>query len=225
MVVALLRSNPGTVVELRNGLAAVVATLACLRPSEGAALQVCDVWFDYDARAGGRYQEGTLALNVMFRKNDQQRKGHHPRLGRSEDPTLDVVHQLRTYMQAAGLGQDPRCPKRRAPHARCKLCPPLFPRSRRVAGGQWELGWEESSPSSFSEMIPRALTLVGVDASGFSGVCARRGGITTAIEAGVPEHVLWMQSGHAQTRAARQYVVLSATNPGLLFQTYEAFRL
>jgi hypothetical protein len=93
------------------------------------------------------------------------------------------------------------------------------------AGGRWALDGMESSPSSFYEMIPKALERVGVDASGFSGVCARRGRITTAIEAGVPEHVLWMQSGHAQTRAARQYVVLSATNPELLFQTYEAFRL
>ena len=59
-------------------------------------------------------------------------------------------------------------------------------------------------------MIPLALKQIGVDASGFRGVCARRGGITTAIEAHVPEHVLWMQSGHAQTRAARQYVVLSS---------------
>ena len=40
-----------------------------------------------------------------------------------------------------------------------------------------------------------------------------------------PEHVLWMQSGHAQDRAARQYVVLNATNPELLFRTFEAFRL
>ena len=225
MVEAILRSNPGTLGELRNGLAAVVATLACSRPSEGAALQVCDVWFDYDARAGGQYASGTLVLNVMFRKNDQQRKGHHPRLGRSVDPALDVVHQLRTYMRAAGLEQDTRCPKRRTAHARCRLCPPLFPRARRGAGGRWELDRVASSPSSFSEMIPKALAQVGVDASGFSGVCARRGGIITAIEAGVPEHVLWMQSEHAQTRAARQYVVPSATNPELLFKTYEAFRL
>ena len=34
------------------------------------------------------------------------------------------------------------------------------------------------------------------------------GGITTAIEAGLPEHVLQMQSGHAQDKAARQYVPL-----------------
>ena len=49
--------------ELRNGLAAVVATLACqcLLPGEEAALQVSEVWFDYDIRTGGRYKSGTLA--------------------------------------------------------------------------------------------------------------------------------------------------------------------
>ena len=81
------------------------------------------------------------------------------------------------------------------------------------------------TPAGFSEMISRTLERVGVNAEGFSGVCARRGGITTAIEAGVPEHVLWMQSGHAQDRAARQYVVLNTTNPELLFRTLEAFGL
>ena len=50
------------------------------------------------------------AGNVMFRRNDQQRKGHYPRLGRSVDPALDVVHQLKTYMRVAGLEQDPRWP-------------------------------------------------------------------------------------------------------------------
>ena len=225
MVVALLQANPRTLVELRNGLATVVATMACLRPSEGAALQVCDLWFDFDARAGGRFLTGTTALNIMKRKNDQQRKGHHPRLGRSEDPALDVVHQLKVYLDAAGLGLGYQCRKRQTPHARCSVCPPLFPRARRVVGGGWALSNIASSASGFSEMIPLALKQIGMDASGFSGVCARRGGLTTAIEAHVPEHVLWMQSGHAQTRAARQYVVLSSMNPELLFQTFEAFRL
>ena len=225
MVVALLRSAPESLTQLRDCLATVVATLACLRPGEGAALQVCDVLFDFDARAGGRYRTGTAALNVLRRKNDQIRKGHHPRLGRAEDSALDVVHQLKAYLKAAGLARHGRCSKGRSPHARCDFCPPLFPRAVRVAGGGWTLHGEESSASAFSDMIPRALERVGVDASGFSGVCARRGGITTAIEAGVPEHVLWMQSGHAQDRAARQYVVLNATNPVLLFRTFEAFRL
>ena len=77
--------------------------MACLRPGEGAALQVCDAWFDHDARAGGVYSCGTAALNVLRRKNDQMRKGHHPRLGRAENPGLDLVHQLKAYMRAGGL--------------------------------------------------------------------------------------------------------------------------
>ncbi len=61
----------------------------------------------------------------------------------------------------------------------------------------------------------------GVDPAAFTGVCARRGGLTTAIEAGVPEAVLWMQSGHAQSRAARRYISLNS--PALLYETRKAF--
>jgi hypothetical protein len=72
-------------------------------------------------------------------------------------------------------------------------------------------------------MIIRGLSHVGVDTSGFSGISARRGGLSTAIEAGVPEAILWMQSGHAQDLAARRYVELNS--PALLYRTYESFDL
>ena len=62
-----------------------------------------------------------------------------------------------------------------------------------------------------------------MDTSVFSGVCARRGGLSTAIEAGVPEHILWMQSGHAQNLAARRYVQFQS--PALLYETWAAFKL
>ena len=52
---------------------------------------------------------------------------------------------------------------------------------------------------------------------GEAGWVQRRQPPPRAMEAGVPEHVLWMQSGHAQDKAARQYVVLNATNADLLF--------
>ncbi len=54
-------------------------------------------------------------------------------------------------------------------------------------------------------------------------ISARRGGFFTAIEAGVPEAILWMQSGHEPDVAARLYVQLR--RPKLLFRTGEAFRL
>ncbi len=64
---------------------------------------------------------------------------------------------------------------------------------------------------------------MGFNTSGFSGISARRGGLSTAIEAGVPEAILWMQSGHAQDLAARRYVELNS--PALLYRTYESFDL
>ena len=55
-------------------------------------------------------------------------------LGRAADPELDVVHQLRVWMEALDLRVHPRCRKGREPAARCPLCPPLFPRTRRSRG-------------------------------------------------------------------------------------------
>ena len=72
-------------------------------------------------------------------------------------------------------------------------------------------------------MILAGLAHIGLDAKEFSGVCARRGGLSTAIAAGVPQHILWMQSGHAQDKAARRYVQLTNTNQ--LFDTFRAFDL
>ena len=41
-------------------------------------------------------------------------------------------------------------------------------------------------------MVVRAVGRVGVDTKFFSGICARKGGLSKAIEAGVPEVILWM---------------------------------
>jgi hypothetical protein len=58
-------------------------------------------------------------------------------------------------------------------------------------------------------MVVRALGHVGV----LSSPAARgAAGLSTAIEAGVPEAVLWMQSGHSQDVAARRYIQLGSPN-------------
>ena len=72
-------------------------------------------------------------------------------------------------------------------------------------------------------MIISALAHVGFNTAGFSGIFARKGGLSTAIEAGVPEAILWMQIGHAKDVAARRYVHLHS--PALLYRTYESFDL
>jgi hypothetical protein len=81
----------------------------------------------------------------------------------------------------------------------------------------------QPSSADVSASIVRGLSHVGFDTSLFSGISARRGGLSTTIEAGVPEAILWMQSGHAQDLAARCYVELRS--PKLLYQTWEAFGL
>jgi len=102
------------------------------------------------------------------------------------------------------------------------VCPPLFPLTTRI-GDRLHFTDLHPSPSTFSQWIVEALGYIGVDTSNFTGVSARRGGLSTAIEAGVPEVILWMQSGHAQSRAARRYVTLNS--PSLLYRTWEAFGL
>ena len=72
-------------------------------------------------------------------------------------------------------------------------------------------------------MIVLALRHIGAYTSVFSGVCARRGGLSTAIKADVVVSILWVHSGHAQNLAARRYVQLRST--ALLYATWAAFKL
>ena len=97
---------------------------------------------------------------------------------------LDAAHQPKVYMRAGGLVVSEHCGKERNQHARWMGdSSPLFPRAVRVAGGQWTLhgeAWDLGhDPAGAGAGGP-----VGVKPDGFSGVCARRGGATTAIEAG-----------------------------------------
>ncbi len=61
--------------------------------------------------------------------------------------------------------------------------------------------------------------------SPFLSVICSMGGLTVISEAGVPENIMWMQSGHAQDRAlaARRYV--SLTDPTRHHDTWLTFLL
>jgi len=205
----------------RDCLLGAVATLSCSRCAEAGALQSCDLWVDFDLEAGYQRWAGGAALIVKIRKNDQFRQGHQPRLGVPRDPRLHVVRQLLAFMRAVGNGPRPGCTKRADPQCPCPVCPPLFPRSA-DRGRSFDLSRLPTAGEA-SAMVVRALGHVGYNTALFSGISARRGGLSTAIEAGVPEAILWMQSGHAQDVAARRYIQLRS--PKLLYRTWEAFRL
>jgi hypothetical protein len=72
-------------------------------------------------------------------------------------------------------------------------------------------------------MVVCALGHIGYYTALLFGISTRRGCLSSAIEAGVPEAILWMQSGHAQDVAARRYVQLGSPKP--LYHTWESFKL
>ena len=219
----LLAWRPSTLAAHRARLLTALATLACMRVNEVARLQVCDLWFDYLTSYGVPGFEGTCSVHIDRRKNDTQRKGHFPALGRSRDPTLDIVTQLKTWLRYPGLAVDPRCTKRQRPAARCEFCFPLFPVTRCARGGATVLTSKPCSRQQASDWIRWAVAQAGGHSERFSGISARKGGISAAIEVGVDEAILYLQSGHGQALPARAYMHLMA--PARFLETFEAFGL
>ena len=224
MVVALLRYRPKNALEFRNKLALCTATLGCMRPCEAARATSCCLEFDSDFKKGLPQFKGCSTLVTILRKQDQERKGHWMRFGKSVHPELDINFQLGLFMDTVHSRPRTHCDSESLRGKRCLTCLPLFPKLVKCPDGSYKIhSSPEPSPALFSSMVVAALRMIGVDSSAFSGVCCRMGGLTVATEAGVPENILWMQSGHAQDRAARRYVRL--TNPDRLYDTWRAFRL
>ena len=223
IVADLLRMRPGSLRGNRDRLMVALATICCLRVAELVALQVCDLWFDFHMGYGIPGFRGTLAVHVGRRKNDCERKGHHPAVGRSRDRQLDLVFQLRRWLARNYITISPFCQKRVTPAARCVHCKPVFSRLINGPGARPMVSELPLSPAMFSDALRRTLVACGADASRFSGISARKGGLTTAITAGVTEEILFLQSGHGQSRAARHYMHLQ--DPARLFDAYRAFGL
>ncbi len=81
----------------------------------------------------------------------------------------------------------------------------------------------QATSPEISSMIIAGHADVSLNTADFSCISARRGGLSTAIEAGVPVAILWMRSRHSQDIAASRYVDLNS--PALLYKTYETFDL
>ena len=223
LVALLLRLRPASLRDNRDRLMVALATICCLRVSELAALQICDVWFDFHTGYGIPGFEGTAAIHIDRRKNDVERKGHHPAIGRALDPALDLVHQLLSWFLLNGLVVSPLCTKQAMTAARCPHCAPLFSRLANGPAGTHITSMRELSTQMIGDGIRRMMTICGADVRHFSGISARKGGLSTAITAGVTEEILFLQSGHGQARAARNYIHLQ--DPARLFDTFRAFGL
>ena len=140
------------------------------------------------------------------------RKGLYPRIGRA------ITSRLEAYVEELGLEVSDECTKDQSPGARCRVCPPLFPST--VAGG---VSTKPVSRQQVTKAVTDSLKMLNVDTKHFNGLSMRRGGISAGLAARVPEPILFLQSGHGSNCAARNYMV--PRDPGILFETYDAFGL
>ncbi len=160
-------------------------------------------------------------MNIDRRRNDTVRKGHYPALGRGfcarhRGAAADVAADRR-------VGSSSFWAKRTRPAACCEVCPPLFPLTRCAQGGVTVVTDRPCSRQQASDWIRWAVAQAGSDSTRFSGISARKGGISAAIEARVDEAIMYLQSGHGQALPARAYIYL--TSPARFLDTFEAFGL
>jgi hypothetical protein len=69
------------------------------------------------------------------RKQDQERKGHWMRFGKSTDPELDINHQLGLFLDMTGTRPRTNCQGVALQGRKCLTCPPLFPKLKRASNG------------------------------------------------------------------------------------------
>ena len=213
MIVKLLRYRPRNLVEFSNKNLVCTLTMGCMRTAEGAQAQACSIDFDADFRKGLTPYLGCSTFTTLYSKNDQERNAHWMCFGKSIDPQLDIKHQLGLFMDHANTRPSKSCTARSRQGRRCTSCLPLFPKLIRGPDDTWVLHPDPvPTPALSSSMVTAALRMINVDTSSFSCVSCRMGGLTIATEAGVPENILWMQSCHAQDRAARS--LRSSHRPG-----------
>ena len=212
-----------TMVDERDRLAVAVAVVCAMRPAEIRQLQVCDLRFDADVAVSNHvFYKGTLSINISSCKQDQARKGHHPRVGKAKQPKYDIVARLKEHIRVAGLAQSISCTKSANPSARCPYCPPLFPATIQCAGRTMctstapPTGW-------FTQAMQKCITQIGLGKIHFSGKSARKGGISSALDEGVPEALLYLQSGHSLPTSGRTYMQISRIR--LLYAMWESFQL
>ena len=127
-VQGLLRLIGLTWTQQRNVLLTLTGTVMCARVSETAGLRVCNVHPDVDVPFDPAYRGG-IGIKIVKRKNDVKRRGIMTRI-----PPGPLADRLIRWIEEERLHRHPRCTLESAPGARCRYCPPLFPKTSRQRG-------------------------------------------------------------------------------------------
>jgi len=203
--------------ELRSVLVTVLGTVGCCRVENVANLQMCDLLWELDA-AFHDSLAGGLAIRIYRRKQDTGRFGLYIRI-----PAGALVEWLRRFVGSLELRVSDECSKKVNSGARCPVCDPVFPRTVVGRTGEARNCARQLQPMSRQQVsgaVKTAIALLGVDDRHYSGISMRRGGITAAVQARVPEPILYLQSGHGTAKAGRRYV--DPDDPRILYMTGRA---
>ena len=183
----LIQSVPTSWSTLRNKTFIIIGTLCASRPSELCNIRTCHLHFGFD-----HHIPNGLAIYIPKRKNDQSSQGLWPRIAPGSSTASCPISLLRYYLKASRLYSPT------VPHSYpCSSCPFLFPSSRNKP-------FLPLSPKIMSTLLKQTLTSLHIQPTSFSASSMRRGGLTTACDAGIPEDIRTLQSGHS-SQANRFY--------------------
>ena len=112
--------------------------------------------------------------------------------------------RLRNFVSELGLVKSSRCSKPAAPGARCRVCDPVFLRAlvnqntvegRKLGDAGMTDGARQAllpmSRQQMSRAVKAAMECIGFDPQHYCGKSMRRGGITAAMQAKIPEAILF----------------------------------
>lgn len=159
---------------------------------------------------------GWYGHKIVKRKNDTKRRGIMTRV-----PPGPLAERLRKWIAEERLVRHPQCTLESSPGARCRFCPPLFPKSPRPRSE--DIGSRSRTAvtrQNVTSAVKSCIRMLDGDDQHFSGKSMRLGGLSMAINAKVPEPILFLQSGHGKAKAARGYMI--PDDPSLLYDTGKA---
>ena len=100
---------------------------------------------------------------------------------------------LRMYLRWAHLTVRHGCKKKLQPTDECAACGKLF---RRMHPDGKRVQSQGVTKTHVTSAVQKTLALIGVDATGYSGISMRKGGVSAAAIGGIPHDLRVTQTGH-----------------------------
>jgi len=166
--------DSGTLAGKRDRALLLLGWAGAFRRSELTALDISDLQIN-----------GAIKVMLKKSKSDQEGQGMVKTIPAIDDPTLDPVHALRSWLDASGIRSGA-----------------IF---RKIS--RWDVMSEARLTSQSVALVVKSLAeRAGLDPRQFSGHSLRSGFITAAATAGAQEWQIMEVSGHKSTTVLRQYI-------------------